>query len=171
MGYNNSPNRGAKFLQNINSRFSEVIVASQIKGLFKDECFGEGATSVNMYMESTKNWFDAIPGKAEAKPRYKDDAPASMFWDDKPKRILLSKYKEHLGQDFFAIGMNYGVLIGKSIVARLGGHDIVSRILAVQGLQGVWSVVQTIPQNDRDFLKNEIDLLSHAIAMETRTSV
>ena len=102
------------------------------------------------------------------KPRFKDDLPSNMFWDNNPKRILLSKYKDHKGQDFIAIGMNYGVLVGKTIVQALGGHDIVCRIIATGGLIGLWDAVQALEVNVRLILREEIKMLEEAIALEKR---
>ena len=167
MGFNNSPSRGSKFVMNINSRFSEIVVKAQLRGLFKDEA----QQFVDAWFTSIKNKFDALQVKPDAKPRYIDDMPADLFWDDKPKRILLSKYKEYAGQDFFAIGMNYGVLIGKTIVASLGGHDIVCRILASSGVVGVLSAAMSLPPENRRIIEGELAALHEAVAMEQRTGV
>lgn len=169
MGFNNSPSRGSKYVMNINSRFSELVVQSQLKGLLKDEILRD--SSVNAWFVSVKNWFEGLPGKADDKPRYKDDLPSNVFWDDKPKRILLSKYKEYAGQDFFAIGMNYGVLIGKTIVASLGGHEIVCRILASQGVMGVFSAAMALPEVNRQIIEGELKQLQETVAMEQRTGI
>lgn len=169
MGFNNSPSRGSKYVMNINSRFSELVVQSQLKGLLKDEVLRD--SSVNAWFVSVKNWFEGLPGKADDKPRYKDDLPSRVFWDDKPKRILLSKYKEFAGCDFFAIGMNYGVLIGKTIVASLGGHEIVTRIIALHGLAGVLNAAMGLPEVNRQIIEGELRQLQEAVAIESRTGV
>ena len=167
MGFNNSPNRGSKFVMNINSRFSEIVVKAQLRELFKDE----HREHVEMWFTSIKTKFDALPVKPDAKPRYVDEIPANMFWDDKPKRILLSKYKEFAGCDFFAIGMNYGVLIGKTIVASLGGHEIVTRIIALHGLAGVLNAAMGLPEVNRQIIEGELRQLQEAVAIESRTGV
>ena len=140
MGFNNAPSRGSSFIKNVNTRFSELIVRAQLIGLLKDEYKDQA----NMLHTSIKAWFEGLPMAVNDKPRFKDDLPSNMFWDNNPKRILLSKYKDHKGQDFIAIGMNYGVLVGKTIVQALGGHDIVCRIIATGGLIGLWDAVQAL---------------------------
>ena len=169
MGFNNSPSRGSKFVMNINSRFSEIVVRQQLIGLLKEEALVD--VPLETYFSSVKTWFDALPGKPDDKPRYKDDIPASLFWDDKPKRILLSKYKEYQGQDFIAIGMNYGVLIGKTLVSALGGHEIVCRIIAIRGLEGVLSASYELPDKVLELCESEINALKQAIKLEARTGV
>lgn len=167
MGFNNSPSRGSKFVQNINSRFSEIVIKAQLRGLFKDEYL----EAVEPWFMSIKNKFDAMTVKPDAKPRYVDDIGAEMFWDDKPKRILLSKYKEYAGCDFFAVGMNYGVLVGKTIVASLGGHEIVTRIIAAEGLVGVLNAAMSLPPMNRQIIEGELVMLHEAVALEKRSGV
>lgn len=163
-GFNNSMNRGHKFLRNINSRFSEMIVRAQLQGLLSDE----NLEHVQAYLGSIKNKFEKQPGHADDKTRYDDSIPGNAFYDGRPKRILLSKYKEYKGQDFFAIGMNYGVYIGKGIVAGLGGHEVVSRIIASRGLNGVWAEVMHLPQDLREIIAPELMQLNESISLESR---
>ena len=167
MGFNGRPSRGSKYVMNVHSRFSELVIKSQLRELLKDQHRG----LVEPWFVRIKNWFEGLPGQPDAKPRYMDDIPHDMFWDDQPKRILLSKYKDYAGQDFFAIGMNYGVLVGKTIVASLGGHEIVCRIIAANGLMGVYDAAMSLPQVNRQIIESELITLRENVAMEKRQGV
>lgn len=157
--FKNNPQATKKVL---NQRFSELVIKGQLAGLARDE------SKIELLFEHVRSWFARQPGNPEDKPRYNEDIPSEFFLDDKPKRICLSHYKEHKGAEFFRVGMNYGVLIGKTIVEHLGGHESVVRLIAVGGAELVLAYVLKLPKGEQKLMRDEIKELTELISKEKK---
>jgi len=146
----------------MDTRFNKMLVKSQFEALLKE------VKDAEMFTTLTESWFNNHGGEPDTRPRYRDDIKASLFIDDKPKRILLSAYKEYKGGEHFRIGMNYGVYIGKTLVGMLGGSHVVERIIALDGLNGVWNETERLDIKYKEVMASEIEALAETINLHKR---
>lgn len=123
--------------ETLEKRFNRSKVKWQLGGLLRP------SQPVGDVFVRVEAWFERLKEAPHLRPRFWI-LPGELTIDGVEKRVMLSAYREWGDKVLVPVGMNYGVYIKQSLIEALGGSEIVSRMIALGGIQMVLEAGQQL---------------------------
>lgn len=150
----------------LDSRFNRGLVTSQLRGLFQYENDNHCLKEVNDIFHAW-SMTNPVPDK---RPRFFNVKDVLKLEQD--LYVLTSAYSQmqHEVREYTVIQMKtnvwvrFGLPVSKPLIARLGGEEVISRIILSSGVHGLIQLVTRIMESidtyeEKDTLKANVKLL------------